>query len=486
MASVASEGELDGDEPRVLLFMEAGRDRELLVETLGKRYQIATTTDVQTLESEFDCCVFDYGEFNRVADTIQSKRDTSNPVFLPFVLLINEETAENATGEIREYVDDVIQLPVRKEALLSRISNLVKRRRTAAKLAEREAQLKETVEDLKLKEQAMDEAPIGITIAETDGEDTPLIYVNERFENLTGYGSSMLGEDCRFLQGEETDPDTVAAMREAIDARRSVSVDILNYRRNGRKFWNNLYIAPIRDDDERSTQFVGFQTDITRRKIKERRLEVMNRVLSHNLRNKMNVIEGYLGLLKDEYDEADTPEQLEHVSTAASDLMGLADTVQTIERILDTPTSGNTTVQLDERIEQIIGALEDQFPAVSFDLTLPEHGSLEVEATGLVTAIKEACENAAKHNDSSRPVVRVAIERSSEDWVDIEITDNGPGIPSRELDILETGETALRHADRLGIWLIYWTVNRMGGELTVTDAETGGTTVRISVPARRQ
>jgi FixJ family two-component response regulator len=138
--------------------MQSGRDRELLADTLGRRYRIETTTDVGTLASGFDCVVFDVSEFNRVAGTVQSKRDTSSPVSIPFVLLAGERTVDDSV-EVWEYVDDVIELPVQKTALLSRIGNLVERRRTAVRLAEREAQLEQTVRDLSLKERAMDEAP---------------------------------------------------------------------------------------------------------------------------------------------------------------------------------------------------------------------------------------------------------------------------------------------------------------------------------------
>jgi len=125
------------DEPWSAAVYKPGRDRDLLVETLGKRYEVETTTDVETLDTDFDCCIFDYSQFNRVAGTVQSRRDTSEPVFLPFVLLIGEDTSDMATVDAREYVDDVIELPTEKADLLSRTGNLVERRRTAAELAER-------------------------------------------------------------------------------------------------------------------------------------------------------------------------------------------------------------------------------------------------------------------------------------------------------------------------------------------------------------
>ncbi|WP_121823031.1 PAS domain-containing protein [Halostella salina] len=470
-----------GDEPGVLLFMRPGRDRSLLVDTLGERYEVETTTDVATLETAYDCCIFDAHEFDRVAGTVQSRRDTGEAVFLPFVLLVGEESGNVSKTEAWQYVDDVIELPVKRTALLSRIGNLVERRRTAAELAEREAELERTVEDLKLKERAMDEAPIGITITEPGPGDNPLVYANDQFRELTGYSTGRVGEDCRFLQGEETDPETRATIREAIDSRQSVSVDILNYRKNGQKFWNRLSIAPIHDGDGGVRNFVGFQVDITDRKIRERRLEVLNRVLSHNLRNKMNVIEGYTSMLRSDGD-GEPSEYVVEIEKATRELMGLAEAVQKIDAV-SAPGESTNPIRLDERLAMLVSAFDDRYPDAAFDVTLPEDGPTEVAVTGLMTAVREAVENAVEHNDDPEPSVEIAVDSRADGWVDIDITDDGPGIPDREVEVLRGGETPLNHADRLGLWLIYWVINKVGGEFDVSTGESRGTTLHLSVPA---
>ncbi|USZ67378.1 PAS domain-containing protein [Halorussus salilacus] len=144
-----------------------------------------------------------------------------------------------------------------------------------------------------LKERAMDEAPVGIVISDPDREGNPLIYVNEAFEDVTGYPrEEVLGRNCRFLQGEETAPETVAEMAEAIDAAEPVSVEVLNYRADGEAFWNEVTIAPLRDDDGEVTNFVGFQDDVTARKEAELEVERRKRDLEH-LVGRIN------GLLKD-------------------------------------------------------------------------------------------------------------------------------------------------------------------------------------------
>lgn len=119
-------------------------------------------------------------------------------------------------------------------------------------------------EELKLKTRAMDEAPVGILITDPGQDDNPIIDANDRFQQLTGYAEDeILGRNCRFLQGENTDPEPVAEMREAIDNREAVTVELRNYRKDGTEFWNRVSISPVEDADGDVTHFVGFQQDIS-------------------------------------------------------------------------------------------------------------------------------------------------------------------------------------------------------------------------------
>jgi len=124
---------------------------------------------------------------------------------------------------------------------------------------------------------AMDEAPIGITITGPRQEDCPISYTNRQFLELTGYTESEVrGRNCRFLQGEETRSEPVDTIRRAIDADDPVSVELRNYRKDGTMFWNQVSIAPVRDDDGTVVNYVGFQQDITERKEHERRLKALS------------------------------------------------------------------------------------------------------------------------------------------------------------------------------------------------------------------
>jgi PAS domain S-box-containing protein len=462
--------------PLLLLLCEPGRNRELLQEAFEDRYRVEVSTDADALARPFDCCLVTAGLFGRLAEDIRD-RQANHSAFLPVVLLVEDD---DVNPEVWTYVDDIIRLPASKVGLRARVRNLVERRQTATALAKRERQLAQTVADLRLKEKAIDQAPVGLTIADATAEDHPLVYVNDEFVRMTGYPrDEVLGENCRFLQGEETDEETVGQIRAALEENVPVSVDIINYRKSGEKFWNGLDIAPIRDETGAVTHYVGFQADITERKVEERRQEVLNRVLSHNLRNKMNVIKAYLELLER---QDDPPAELSKMRSAVENLQALAETARETNRILSTTNAFDTVVEPEQRLRRLVDSVRDRYGDVRLNLELPEEDLSPVATGGLFAALQEALENAAKHNDSSDPYVTVRAANRGDHWVDIEIEDNGPGIPEQELTVLRHGENALEHADRMGIWLIYWTVTRAGGMMTVSDCDGEGTRITLSVP----
>jgi PAS domain S-box-containing protein len=101
--------------------------------------------------------------------------------------------------------------------------------------------------------------------------DNPIIFANGAFLELTGYAEAeVLGRNCRFLQGPETDLETVAEIRQAIAAGEDITTELLNYRRDGSAFWNRLFISPVRDPDGRIRHFFASQVDVTRRQDAER------------------------------------------------------------------------------------------------------------------------------------------------------------------------------------------------------------------------
>jgi PAS domain S-box-containing protein len=119
----------------------------------------------------------------------------------------------------------------------------------------------------RLKDRALAATAEGITISDNLQTDNPIVYANFGFERLTGYNrEDVLGKNCRFLQGPDSDPQVIKEISRAIHAEESCSVEILNYHKDGTPFWNQLSITPIRDETGRVTNFLGIQSDITKRK----------------------------------------------------------------------------------------------------------------------------------------------------------------------------------------------------------------------------
>jgi PAS domain S-box-containing protein len=117
-----------------------------------------------------------------------------------------------------------------------------------------------------LRERAVIATDITFTITDPRQPDDPLVWVNPSFTRITGYESDeVVGRNCRFLQGPATDPAAVDEIRTALTERRTVTTTLLNYRKDGTAFWNQLSISPVFDGDGTLVSFVGVQTDVTER-----------------------------------------------------------------------------------------------------------------------------------------------------------------------------------------------------------------------------
>ncbi|MGB3330452.1 MAG: ATP-binding protein [Thermomicrobiales bacterium] len=129
---------------------------------------------------------------------------------------------------------------------------------------------------LLLRDRAISATQISILIVDAADPDLPIIDANPAFEHLTGYARhDVIGRNPRLLQGPDTDPATVAVLRDGIMNRQEVSVTILNYRKDGSAFWNDLHISPAYDEHHVLTHFVGVQSDVTERVHAERNRDLL-------------------------------------------------------------------------------------------------------------------------------------------------------------------------------------------------------------------
>lgn len=245
--------------------------------------------------------------------------------------------------------------------------------------------------------------------------------------------------------------------------------------------------SPLRDATERAVGHTILLQDITAEKRREQRLAVLNRVLRHNLRNDLNVVQGYIELVREAVDDEQLAGHLAIAEDVTNDVIDLGEKARQIEEA-GSPEMTPTAVPLADRLEPIATELRSAFPNGTVTIDVP--GTVRILGTeDLVDAVFEnLLENALEHNPTDDAWVEVSVvdEETGEETVTVEIRDNGPGISSYELAVLEAEEeTPLEHGSGLGLWLVTWGVRIMGGTFDVATGDQG-TTVRLTLPGARR
>lgn len=349
----------------------------------------------------------------------------------------------------------------------SEVVQLLVRDRTEARQRE---------EQLRLFGRAVEAAAHGITVVDMRANDEPMIYANPGFTRITGYPmGEVLGRNCRFLQGENTDESTIDRLRAAIDAGEPASEEILNYRRDGTPFWNRLELVPIHDDGE-LTHYLGLQRDITEQVRNEQRLTVLDRILRHNVRNKTNVIRGYAETIAE--GEADPVAAAERIADAADELYTISEQVREFDAVVRNTEEPIDTVQLDAIVGQGVAALREEFPTA--DVQFRASGAVAVNAH---PTLRAAIQNLLYQlGDSEQPTAEITLVREGES-VRLDVYDRGDAIPREELELVsDRSETPLEHLQGLELWLLRWAVEQSGGEFTLSDDD-GDPLLRMRFPA---
>ncbi|WP_267162610.1 sensor histidine kinase [Halovenus salina] len=222
--------------------------------------------------------------------------------------------------------------------------------------------------------------------------------------------------------------------------------------------------------------------DITDEVRREERLSVLNRILRHNLRNDLSIVSGYVSAADSHTDDEMVREMLQKVSTTVDELIETGEMAREFEQLLAAPDGYSRAITVGDLTEKLASRLAEEHPEADLSVTTTET-VVETNPDVLRAVLWQLLENAAIHTDGPAEI-SLSVTGSPES-IDIEVSDNGSGIPDHELQSLESGEeTSLKHGSGFGLWLAKWGTVRVGGAI---DFETSdGTTVTVTIPREEQ
>lgn len=126
----------------------------------------------------------------------------------------------------------------------------------------------------------LDSCVNGVTLADPDLPDMPIVYANKAFETITGYTQQeVVGKNCRFLQGDDTDQEARAKIREALENCQPIEITLRNHKKDGELFYNHLALTPLFDQDGKLIYYLGVQYDVTRQVQAEEEIERLSQTL---------------------------------------------------------------------------------------------------------------------------------------------------------------------------------------------------------------
>jgi PAS domain S-box-containing protein len=316
-----------------------------------------------------------------------------------------------------------------------------------------------------------------------DGEGR-LTLVNEAFAATTGRTvEDLIGTPVADYLSRADVAANVAHVRELVAGEDPEPVLIQLETPDGlRQYELNVAVVGSPPDDGLPAT-VGVVRDVTDLHEREQRLSVLDRVLRHNIRNRLNVVMGYASTLTGD-DNATVRASATTIVEASQELLDLSETARRFETALRPQGGPAAPLDLAVHLPDVVENANMAYPEASVELVLPATESLYVEShEALELALEEVVGNAITHCDRS-PEVTVSVEQARADTVEVRVADNGPGIEATERRALERDtETPLEHMSGLGLWFVRWTVEASGGTVAIEDNDPRGTVVVFELPS---
>jgi PAS domain S-box-containing protein len=363
------------------------------------------------------------------------------------------------------------------------------------------------MQELFIKKRAMAAATEGIVLLDVS-QDHAIVYANLAMERITGYTrEELMGQSLSLIEGGESDPASINELNKAITQREPCQVEILNYRKDGSSFWNEITITPVRNEFGEVTHFIGTQLDITKRRQTEealrrsQKMEALGQMaggIAHDFNNQLGIIIGYLDFLRGHLAGEDKPRQW--VETATQSTERCIDLTRQLLSFSRRQTSEKSSTDLNRELSKMETLIARSVtPAISVQIVpgeglwpvainsgefqdailnlainardaMPEGGKLYIEATNKIVDAQQAS---------------VSPELSPGDYVQVTVRDSGHGMDKTLLDrVFEPFFTTKPEGKGtgLGLAMVYSFAKRYGGEIKVESDIGVGTTFQIYLP----
>jgi len=357
------------------------------------------------------------------------------------------------------------------------------------------SEIKEAQKQMQLLELAIDGASHGVIISDATTNEQPVVFANQSFTDITGYSSEqVLGRKCDFLQGEGSDTSTRNKVSTSIRQCEPVVVEILNYKKDGTPFWNNLSIDPVFNDEGEATHFLGVLRDITHIVNAREELHLAKEsaeaaamakseflaTMSHEIRTPMNGVLGMLGLLMNTGLNEEQTHRAKIAQSSARSLLVLINDILDFSKI----EAGKLDLEvIDFNLREMLGefaeAMAHQAQAKGLELILDLSGvdaSMVRGDSGRIRQIlTNLVGNSIKFTHQGEVLIQISLIEENDQWRLLgRIVDSGIGIPSEKLPTLfeafkqvDASTTRKFGGTGLGLAIVRQLCELMGGDIRV-------------------
>jgi PAS domain S-box-containing protein len=363
---------------------------------------------------------------------------------------------------------------------------------------------------LRLLESVVVNAKDAILVTEANQIDLPgprIIYVNEAFTQLTGYSpDEIIGQTPRLLQGPKTDRAVLSQLRSALKSWRSITVELLNYNKDGTEFWVENSVTPVKNSEGRYTHWIAIQRDITERKqveavLQQRtqelarsnaELEQFAQIASHDLQEPLRKIQAFGDYLWAECNQSLSSEGQDYLTrmlNAASRMQALILDLLTYAKVSSQGHSFKA-VNLTVIAQEVLSDLEVRIDEVGAQVQVNPLPTLEADPTQMRQLLQNLIGNALKfHKPALTPIVTVTGE-CNDTWCQIKVADNGIGFDVKYCDRIFNMFQRLHgrgeyEGTGTGLAICRKITERHGGSITAASTPGLGASFTVTLPVRQ-